>query len=327
MFFADKRAEYKPREAELIEIRLNKAATWHNIKQACDEIKAKIAADATHDLGKVPDSDFALVYVTDAGKSRHYPLRNGNEVKMASDWFMKYRDEFVFTDRNTIAKKILEKAAQYGVSIPDADTLSKTAGYGYCSGEDIADMLNQRASLVAKSSPEYCFQMRKLAATCDAHKATARDSSVKIASIVDQFDRQTKLNQMYDAGGLDRPEEVLFQVTEKVANDFINDHFQMTSGTVYEKSAFSEVSVDHIQKWMGDAFADEVSTGGLYTDPEKVADIAATLPRPEATMFDRMANAAGVNVFARDKAASDEGLSLKEMMDLADQYAPGHASF
>jgi len=317
LFFADKKANYKPQEATLIESRIDKAATWFHIKPICDELKTKIAQDSTYDLKQVGDDDFALVYTTDTEKTRHFPLRNGEEVKVASAWFDKYRDEFTFVDRNTIAKKILEKSAQYGVNVPEADMLAKSAGYGYCSGADIVAMLNNRAALANKSHPTFAVEMRKFAQIAVDNPAAARDAAVKIASVVDQFDRQTQLSRMYGEGGLDRPEDVLFQVTEKAANDFVDAHFQLTSGTMYEKAAFDELPLDHVQTWMGSEFADEIAAGGLYVDSEKIASIASTLPRGDAEDFDRMANAAGVSVFARDKASSAQGLTAAELADLA----------
>ncbi len=325
LFFADKRAEYKPAVATVIESRLDKAASYFHIKADCDALKQKVAADSVDDANRLPDSEFALVWVTDGARERHYPLRNAAEVKMASAWFQTYRDQFLFADRSRIAQKILEKASQYGADISEQrELLGKVAGYGYCSGVEIADMLQKRASLVARSHPTYAAEMRQLATQVEKYPQNAREAGVreKLASIVDQFDRQTQLNRMYDEGGLERPEEVLFKVTEKAAQDFVHNHFQLTSGTVYEKAAFDKLSLDHIEHWMGSDFAREVSAGGLLVDVAKMADIAATLPRGDAEMFDRMAQSAGVGPLAVEKAAHATGLGLEELYALADQCPP-----
>lgn len=322
LFFFDKKAELDPKKAEVVERRILDAAKFFNIGPQVDELKTKIGQSLAHDLSKVGDDDFALVWETENGKDRHYPLRNAEEVKMAEAWFDKFRDEFLWPDRRRIAEKIHEKAAQYGVGLQNPEMIEKTAGLGHCPTGEIADMMESRGAMCCRTHPELADEMRKLATIVRDNGLDFRDSATreKIATVIDQFDRETKLNRMYGEGGLERPEEVMFKLTSKHASEFVNEHVQMTSGTIYEKSAFDGIPLTHIKDWLGDDFADAVSAGGLYADPEKIADIAATLPRPDAEVFDRMANAGGISAFATTKAAADEGLTTDEMYALAAQY-------
>jgi len=323
LFFFDKKAELNPVRAEAVEERIMKSAQYFNILPQIEELKTKVSHDARHDMNRLPDSDFALVWVDEDGhKERNYPIRNPNEVKMAADWFGRYRDEFTFPDRQRIAGKIMEKASQHMVPLDNAEDISKSAGFGYCSAQDIKLMLEKRANLVARSHPDYAQEVRSLAALVEQRGSDVRDHDYrcKLAATMDMFDRQTGLARMYDEGGLERPEEVLFQVTEKAASNFIDEHLSMTSGTIYEKQALEAMDAEHIRKWMGSEFADEVTVGGLMPDVEKMAIIAATLPRNDAEMFDRMAAEAGVPIYARDKAAQAQGLSTEELIGLAQQY-------
>jgi len=328
LFFFDKKAELDPAKAEVVEQRILSAADFFNIRPAVDELKTKIADSTAHDLSRVGDKDFALVYVEKDSasgkerKERHYPLRNTEEVKMAEHWFTQFRDEFLWPDRRRIAEKLHEKAAQYGVLLHDPEMIEKTAGLGHAPTCDVVEMLQQRGNMCNRSHPALAGEMTKLASIVEENGIDLRDQGVreKIATVVDQFDRETKLNRMYDEGGLDRPEESMFKLTAKHASDFVLDHMQMTSGTVYEKSAFDGMALEHVKTWLGDDFADAVSAGDLYVDPEKIADIAPTLPRGDAEMFDRMANAGGVSAYAVTKAAADEGLSTDAMYALAAAY-------
>jgi len=322
LFFFDKQASLYPAVATTIGNRIMHAARYFNIEQIVTDLKTKIAADSTDDLARLPDEDFALVWTSEPNhKERHYPLRNADEVKVAAAWFEKFRDEFTYPDRQRIAEKILEKGAAHHVLLDNVEMLHKTAGVGYCSGQHIIELLQQRGNLVAKSHPTHAAEIRKLAALARQHKPEVRDHGfrVKIATTIDMFDRDTGLVRMYDEGGLERPEEVLFQVTEKAAADFLDAHVQMTSGTIYEKAAFEALDREVLTRWMGTGLADEVCDG-TQINPEKLAAIAATLPRPDAELFDRMAGEAGMPVFARDKAAFDEGLSRDDLFALATQY-------
>jgi hypothetical protein len=183
-------------------------------------------------------------------------------------------------------------------------------------------MLNTRANLVARTHPEHCAEMRKFAEIASGTSIGVRDSAIleKIATVVDQFDRVTQLNRMYGDGGLERPEEVMFKLTAKHASDFVDQHIQMPSGTIYEKSAFEQLPLEHVKDWLGNEFAEAVAAGDLYVDPEKIADIAPTLPRGDAELFDRMANAGGVPAYAVTKAAADEGLTQHDIYALAAEY-------
>lgn len=322
LFFFDKKAELSPLKAEAIEKRIMDSARYLNILPHIEKLKKESEAHAAHDLARCPDSDFALVWESEAGKERHYPIRNAAEVKMASAWFAKFKDEFVWGDRRRIAEKIHEKAATYGVLLDNQEAIEKTAGFGACPGEEVVQALQHRANMCARSHPAEAAEMRKLADAVGARPSCARDHAIrdKLAAAMDQYDRATKLTRLYDEGGLERPEEVLFKLTSKTASDFVDEHVHTPSGAVYEKAALAGVPLEHVRQWMGSDFADEVAAGGLYTDPEKIAEIAPTLPKGDAEMLERMLRAAGVTAFARTKASYDQGLSKEEMLALAEEY-------
>lgn len=326
LFFGDKRASLTSAEQSGVETRLKQAAVYWGIQNDVDTLWAKMAQDAATGTLHLADDDFAMVWKGDNGvKERHYPLRNGAEVKMASAWFGKYHDQFNFADKHVVARKILTKAASFGAMVDNSELLDRCAGFGYCAAATAADAWQKRAGLVRQAFPDYAEQAVLVAQSVLSGTFEARDQGkrIKMAELMDQFDRQTGLNKLYDAGGLSRPEECLFCVTEKVASEFVRDHVQTTTGAVYEKMALDRLDISHIRQWLGDEFADEV--GGVMLDTTKLAAIVPTLPRPEAEMFERMASAAGISVFARDKTAMDRGLTREEMEALAAQYGQEQA--
>ena len=160
----------------------------------------------------------------------------------------------------------------------------------------------------------------KLAAIVDQNPEKARETEtrLKLAAVVDGFDKNTKLYRMYDAGGLPRPEEVLFAVTEKVARDFLGQNVETTTGNVYALDDLEKLAVDDVRDWMGDDFADAVSAGGVYMDREKLAEIVPTLDRGMAATLDRLMSEkqAGAGV---KPAAVDTLLSLAKLHELANR--------
>jgi hypothetical protein len=129
---------------------------------------------------------------------------------------------------------------------------------------------------------------------------------------VDGFDRETKLVRLYDAGGLPRPEEVLFGVTEKVARDFTNNHVQTTTGNVYALEDLEKLAVEDVRSWMGDDFVDAVSDGGVFMDRGKLAAIVPTLDRGMAATLDRLAEENGFSPAV--KAAAEEALMSEQRL-------------
>jgi hypothetical protein len=325
-YFYDKRASHDPGKADLIEKRILEAAIHFGIGGDVTELRKKIAANVGDELTKLADDDFALIWHFENGtKERHWPLRNAREVQFAADHFAKHRDKFAFDDRHKIAVRILEKALSFGAHLGGHDdVLEKSAGNGGCSARTAAEMCESRAKMVKAAYPEYSEELLKMAGIIRSAPAQARghDKLLKLAGMIDLFDRATNLNKLYDAGGLPRPEEVLFQVTEKEARAFVDAKVQTTTGNVYAIADFEKVSVDKVREWMGDEFTDAVAAGGLYVDGSKVATIVPTLDRGAATSLDRMMEAASLAPVMRDKAAS-AGISRDQLFSLAAKYQPG----
>jgi hypothetical protein len=320
LFFADKQAHFAPAAAETIKSRIHQAAEYFGISGAVAELEEKVSAAGNVDLSQLPDAEFAIVWAYDAGKERHWPLRNASEVKFAAAHFKKFRDEFVFADRHIIASKILEKAAQYGADVSDADgSLELAAGFGACAAKVASEMIKDRVRLTQRNHGALAGELSKLAAAIDQNPERARtvDMRLKLASAVDDFDRSTNLNRMYDAGGLARPEEVLFAITEKVARDFMHQNVETTTGNVYALDDLEKLAVEDVRSWLGDEFADAVSAGGVYIDREKLAAIVPTLDRGMAAMLDRLMQEKVAGAVIKSAEAADTLLPLDRLHELA----------
>lgn len=324
LYFADKQASFEPARGEAIRERIHSAAKFFGILSAVNEVEEKVASATNDDINSLPDSDFAIVWVSDAGTQRHWPLRNATEVKFAAAHFNKHRDEFVFEDRQKIAEKILSKSDEYDADIGEhAHTLALSAGYGACAAKVASEMIRARTALVGRKNPEMRVALLKLADAMDSNpeQARERDTRLKVAAVVDEFDRENHLDRMYGDGGLSRPEEILFAVTEKAARDFTNDNVETITGNVYALDDLEKIGVEHVREWLGDDFADAVSAGGVFLDRDKLAAIVPTLDRGMAATFDRMLQESKIAAVVQTKAAECL-LPLEKLFELA-QSADG----
>ena len=320
LWLAEKQANYTEAAAKTIRHNIHKAANFFGISGLVTELEEKVAANGVADLSRLPDDAFAVVWANESGAvDRHYPLRNATEVKFAAHWFKQYRDAFSFQDRHTIANKILTKAAEFNADTSAAEgTLELAAGMGACAAKVASDMLRQRAQLLQRTHADLAGELTKLASTIDANPEYGRGEStrLKLAALVDSVDRDAHLSRLYDAGGLPRPEEVLFAITEKVANDFMSAHVETTTGDVYALEDLEKIAVDDARNWLGDEFADAVSVGGVYMDRDKLAAIVPTLDRGMAATFDRLVADKGLEPAVKS-AAADNLLPLGRLYELA----------
>lgn len=309
LFFADKRASFDSNRVAAIQERIHSSARYFGILNLVRELEEKVAAAADTNVDNLPDEMFAVVWTDEIGnKERHWPLRNETEVKFAADYFSRYRNEFRFADRHKIAERILKRADVVNSDLSEyVHTLEMTAGRGACAAKVAADMLLTRAKLTQRSHADGSAHMRKLAQAIVEQPENARrhETRVKLAELVDDFDRETHLNRLYDDGGLLRPEEVLFAITEKVARDFVSENIETTTGNVYALQDIEKIAVDEMRSWMGDDFTDAVTVSGIYVDREKLAAIVPTLDRQLAAKFDRMLQENKVAAFVETKAANN----------------------
>ena len=293
-FFFDKKAEFNAKDQRRIEDRIEKFAAHWGIKGEFNAVKAR-----SNDLEKtatdvLPDSSYAWVWVGDNGvKDRRLPLRNALEVKTASDWLQTYRDSFTYADRNRMATKILEKAAQFGAAIgANLEFLEKQAGHGVCNPKEVHAMLQDRIKLANNDAHKDMLKALADSVLNTPKMVLTGNQLVKLATVVDTTDRALNLTKGY-GNTLQRPEDVIFKVTFAKTASELEAHVATTSGRMYNKQDFGKVALDDLKSLFGDEFADRVRSG-LDVDAEKLAEEIATLPRPDAEMFDSLMSEVGV---------------------------------
>jgi hypothetical protein len=296
-FFLDKKAEMHEKVRRQVESRLNKFAQhWGITNSVKDLIKRDEELNKT---AEYPDSSYAIVWVSEDGnKDRRYPLRNTAEVKAAADWYSRYlpelRQQFGFSDRATIANKILLKAAEFGCKLGDKEELlEKCAGKGLCNPAQVKTLMSNRVK-AAKCSKTVADSMLALSDAFSRKSASFLEPAtmLQLADTIDQFDRTHHLLNKYSEA-VPSPEDVLFSATYTKCAELKTSTCSLTTGSVYDCADFEKLSLNDIQEVFGDDIADAVCQG-LKLDPVKLAEVAATFPRGEASMFDELMQHKGI---------------------------------
>lgn len=317
IYFLEKQAKFDATTRERIKFRLDKFAEYWGIKNSIHKALEKHAELHNDELD---DSYFALVGTNDSGvKERRYPLRNALEVKKAADWFCTYlreiRSTYTFPERQKIATSILEKANEYGADIGDnLVTLEQSAGKGVFDPHLLASEISRRLKL-AKVRPELAASMEKLATLVKNQPEQYIDpaTSYFLAKTLDDFDRNHGLMSKY-ASLISSPEEAVFTSTLGQIADLRKHACATTTGSVYDRADLEKVSLTDIKELFGDDLVDEVSKG-LKVDVEKLAEIVATLPIPDAEMFDDLLRSKGVKPMAK-QAGHSLGFTFNEWRSL-----------
>lgn len=304
LFFLEKKADMHEKNASVIERRLNQFADYHGLAGDVRMLREKHAS--LHQDDPLPDSSYMLVWASEDGKKeRHYPLVGAPSVKQASEWFEQYRYHYGFEDRRAMATKLLDKIAAFNVPISEEtfEMLEKQAGRGTYVPSKAAQHIRNRVKAAFKLEPELQQQMLKLAQAVEdcPGMALMRDECVKLAKTIDDFDQLTHIQGKY-SDNLPSPEDMIFEAPFKQARAFVDSGCTLTTGSIYDRNDFRKLALSDVRDMFGDDLADEVSLG-LNVDPVKMAEVAATLPRNEAALFDQLLSDCGVRPIVKQATA------------------------
>lgn len=317
-YFHEKSAEYHPKQRERICERFERFADYFGIRPEYDKLVKR--AEALRGADALPDSSYAYVWQSKDGvKERYYPMTNTLQVKVAAEWLRDNQDRIPFSDRNVIGNKIIEKAARYGAALGESltDFVEKQAGRGIPDPDELYMMLERRAMLA--KTQQHRDAIIKLASAIKAapRLALQQNELVKLAATIDMVDYAIGLKGKYTET-LPRPEDVIFKVTYTKAAADHGRLCALTTGNVYEKDQFSKLAREDVINLFGNDFADEVCTG-LDVDPEKIAELAHTLPRPDAELLEQLLSESGQQP-QLSKSAAYEPLDEKTLEELAASY-------
>ena len=323
VYFLEKQSQINPKVRDNIKERLDKFAAYWGINNVVNTATTKHASFQADGVDSLPDSSFAFVWAGDDGKRiRRYPMRNPLEVKAAASWFNQYlpeiRKQYGFLDRQTVANKILDKAAQMGVQLDrNEDILEKAAGRGWCDPKTAASLIRNRIKVGHRVDHPVAHALEKLADSVENTASMFMDpaSTSNLAETIDQFDRTYHVLNKYSEA-VPAPEDVFFQATYKEAEEFVKDACTTTTGTVYSTQDFSKLSTADIRDLFGDEMAKEVTTG-LKVDPEKLATVVSTLPRPDAQLFDRLLTDNGISPIAKEASDTRIGFNHEHLKEIA----------
>jgi len=295
LYFIEQRIDMPTKTANWIQQRFEGAGRYFGILGDMNDAAIRYSSRVKTAEDELSDSSFAIVWVgDDHRKYRRYRMTNTLEVKKAADWLISNRASFVFEHRHKIASKILEKMAEYGAGLSDdtLEVLDRMAGHGMYDPKEAAAAIRQRLLLTSKVAEDTRQGMLKLADTIESQASLALDAStVKAAAeTVDQFDQTYKIAGRY-SDTVPMPEDIFCKITFRAAKQLSKDACQLVTGTIYNRDQLAKLALSDVQDLLGDAAKEVID--GLVVCGDKMAEVAATLPRPEARKLEMLLEEAG----------------------------------
>lgn len=202
------------------------------------------------------DSNYGWIIKDATGNivRRRYPMFDAEGVIKAAEFFTDNRRQYPSVVRKSIASKIIEKAAEYGVdyeSIPKA--VEREAGLGVPRKTVIMRELNERAQLAKDAEFSVLLaNVSRLMGSTD--NSDFMDSMDKLAETIEAFDQAENLTQYYGTK-ISYPADFLFSITQKEATDFTARTITLRNLVFDLEKLAANVPLSAFTDVLGDSFA------------------------------------------------------------------------
>ena len=282
-FFDHNRGQYKRAMAGYIEGNITAAAQIHGIEDEVADIfsgaarqETKEAADYDEDL-----DNYGLVAmdslgnVTDLG----FPMFDAHGVKQAASHLIKHREKFPFKLAHVIATRIIPKAREHGVELPDQ--IEKLGGWGVIDTTNLLGHLEHRIGICPDDNIKLALaQAAKIVAEQQTTSEIAAADTIKLAEVLELYD-----NHMgYKPRSHQFPEEIVWGLTVKQASAMVKDALHLSKHT-FSLEKLATLPPDTFAV-LGDDLVTELTNADGGTDLEKLSAILPTLPAPDKALLE-----------------------------------------
>ncbi|MEM4406965.1 MAG: hypothetical protein QXS68_07955 [Candidatus Methanomethylicaceae archaeon] len=319
-FYNQKQASGDP-GAERIERRLEAAGKFHNIGSYLESIKKTAERLYRAQPEPIPDEDYALVVQNGRTKERYLPIRSAAEVKAAQEYLQRHAHQMTLQERQSIANKILEKAAQHHVEV-NIEILEPIAGIGFCTAEDASRAVLRRAQILHQRAADLAIQeqMAKIAMSLLQNPTIIHQPGKRqqLAVILEQVDHDHHLQH-----AVRPPEQELFHLTPHKLQKIASENVELTNGAIFRKNDIAELGPEALEELFGPELIQAVQIDSMFVDPDGLAQILATLPRGDAERLTQKLKDLDVQPVDSGPAQEKQGMSQKSLDFLASLFQKG----
>jgi len=268
-YFERERKGYDQKTAALVEQRIGKAAKFWGLS---GEVK-RLAADESRHVIRIYENAKQLFDVELQGP-QHY--------KEAAEHLETHKKEYPYSVRRSFARGLLTAPDEFKAPLKEHTQtyLEKAAGFGMTTRARMSHSILSRVANCADVHTELSSRLTKLSSLTDDLSVTPALLH-KVAVMLDYVDRATGLIRYYDRG-IDSPEESLFSIIEKQAQEALDNGVALSTGTVFTKQGLAN------SKPLIDQFFDNHIGQIPYSTVDEMIEQVAALPRPDAQVLENI---------------------------------------
>ena len=262
--FEQDRPGYQKDMALLIASRIEKAAALFDAKADPEapiqkEAAGKIMVKVRHDDAQVFEADIS---------------DRANFHKFAQ-YLVDNKSCMTYGMRRSLARGMLAAGTGFEDGLPtdQRDYLEKAAGFGVTTPARVAGVVLDSVAICNRNAPELGHELMKMAAELEGVDLTPGILD-KVASMVDILDRAVGLHKHYDKG-MQTPEEELFHITQKMAEDITSESVKTSTGSPMIKQELLNKKAQ-VDEWFHN-YMGEVP----YKDGEEMIGVVSSLPKPD----------------------------------------------
>jgi hypothetical protein len=281
---ADGDLPYCDDEASCVSEQLMKAAVTYGVAEDCRKIVEAMKQAMVKEASD-PDADYGwVIRDADTGQviKRRYPMFDETGVKKASAYFTENRQKYPVGLRRHIARRIMDKAAEYKLGYDRLDgAVLREAGYGIPRKDVLMEEILERAHLVKDAEDADAAVLllnvnEMLAGMPDTEIGQNLD---KIAEVMDAFDHVAGLTRHYGTKIL-MPADILFDVNLDKAAEAVEDAICLKQH-MFSLNKLAELQPSVFADVLGDDFVGFITDDDGNVSRTKMADALSSLPKPD----------------------------------------------
>ena len=247
------------------------AADKYGIRKDVDEVMARVRARPAEKRASDDDSNYGWP------EDRRYPMFDERGVKLANEYFSENAFSYPPDMRRTIARNILRKSAEYGIS--PSERVRMEAGDGVSTGDFVANEMLDRIMAGSKGNLKLAEAMSR--ATKEFLRADPRKYvglMDKFAELVSRFDEANGFDDAYGRR-FRSPAEILHSMSTKQA-EALREDTVVLKNHAFSITKLAELPIGVFTDALGEDFGERVkSAEGI--DRSKLADELHSMPEPD----------------------------------------------
>lgn len=276
---------YSPPEFHRIASRIIKAASLYGIETDVCDIMSKIAeAEIQQARQEAEKTAEAAELCYGEPETEGFPMFDVDQVKMACDYFNENAYAYDWRRRANIAKNILRKTAEYGLTVPEI--IRKEAGVGFPRVDFLAEnLLTREAELERRGLHKMAGDMRRtIKIVLTAQPQDLMGQLEPLREMVSGADELSGIDNEYGRRFLP-PADFIFDVNDDDARSFQEDTIPMC-GEYMSARALSELPKMLFSKVMSSSMLENMCDNGKLSPKKMSVTIIRMGPREQHNLLD-----------------------------------------